>query len=599
MRKGFVIILLFIVSFPTISFAQNLIEEEINAKEIIDHIQYLASDELEGRFTGSEGCYAAGEYIKNEFESYGLTPLFGDSFFQKFPFIEKADLTENNFLTIIIAGKEKNLELETEYITAPFSGTSDLESEIVFVGYGLSVPSLEYDDYKGVDVKDKIVMAMRYHPQHDNPMSKFDMYASFRQKASTARDKGAKGIIFVNPYEPLNDDKLTNLKYDGAAGITDFAVVQMKREFVDQIFKSNDLDFAEYQKGIDDEMKPASFTFLELSAKLKTEVVYVEKMGRNVGAILEGNDPELKNEYIVIGAHYDHLGLGQTSSRYRGPEKLIHNGADDNASGTVGVIELAEKFASIKNEIKRSIIFTTFSGEELGLLGSSYLVRNFPKPIENVTAMLNMDMIGRLDEENNLTVIGTGTSSVWKNLLTEKNVNNFKLTFNEDGFGGSDHMPFVTKGIPALFFFTGIHEDYHMPDDDTEKIIEEKQELIVKYVFNIGYEIANKPERLDYVKVEKKTRPGGMGRSKIKVGTIPEFSYQGAGYKISGVTEGSPAQKAGLQAGDIMIKFAGKQVDSIYDFMGAMNGVKAGDTVDIVVLRDGEEMTFKAELKAN
>jgi Zn-dependent M28 family amino/carboxypeptidase len=286
--------------------------------------------------------------------------------------------------------------------------------------------------------------------------------------------------------------------------------------------------------------------------------------------------------------------MGGEGSLYRGDEAQIHNGADDNASGTTGVLELAEKFASVKSQLKRSIAFFTFSGEELGLLGSNYLVNNLPFPVEASIAMINMDMIGRL-KDSSLIVYGTGTSSNWKEILNKDNVYGFKLTFNDEGFGPSDHSSFYGKKIPVLFFFTGTHEDYHKPSDDADKINYTGEKEILDYVFNIAMDIDSNPERPDYLLVEKK-EGGQMFVRKVYVGTVPDFASNVDGYKISGVSEGSPAQQAGLQGGDVIISFGGKKISNIYDFTYALGDFVPGDIVDVIVKRGTEEITFKIKL---
>ncbi len=418
-----------------------------------------------------------------------------------------------------------------------------------------------------------------------------------RRKASIAKDKGAKGIIFVNGFKPAEDDNLVEFKYDRSAGIDDFPAVHVKRDFADKLIAANGKNFKEIQAEIDNTKKPNSFLITDGKANVETEVIYNNGVGRNVVGWIEGSDPELKNEYIVLGAHYDHLGYGEVGSLYRGDDILIHNGADDNASGTTGLLELAEKFASDPSQIKRSIIFMAFSGEELGLLGSIYIVNNSPVNIENIAAMLNMDMIGRLNEDTVLNVIGVGTSTNFKSMLEEKNSYGFNLSFTDDGFGGSDHQSFTNKNIPVLFFFTGTHEDYHKPSDDTEKINFAGQENIVKYVYDVTVELSNTKAKPDYVQVKREAPRAGYG-GKVYVGTVPEFGYEGKGFKLSGVSDGGPAQLAGLQGGDIMIKFGKKDLENIYDFMYAMSEYSPGDEVDVVVLRDGEEKTFTLKLQS-
>lgn len=597
-RLSILLVILFVLSIQ----AQNKIHKtEITPEEIKANVFYLASDAMKGRFTGSPEERIAGDYIKNEFQLYGLKPAFNGSWFQEFPFVEKVVMTKANSLTFDTKGKKENLKPGKDFITVAYSGKGKANGELVFAGYGISAPKLNYDDYDGIDVKGKIVVVMRYHPEHDSSKSEFEKYASFRNKATVAKEKGAAAIILVNGFEPKNDDDpLMELRYDGAPAMKDIAVQNVKRSFVDDLFKSEGLNFSEEQKQIDASKKPSSFLFRYSKASLTAEVKEIEKKGRNVAGMIEGSDPVLKNEYVVIGAHYDHLGIDQLkeSSMYKGKEPMIHNGADDNASGTSGLLEVAEKFAAMKGLLKRSIIFAAFSGEELGILGSTYMANNFPVDIKNVTAMLNMDMIGRLNEENSLTIIGTGTSSLWKDLLNKKNNYGFKLGMNDGGSGGSDHQSFSNKNIPVLFFFTGTHSDYHKPTDDADKINTIGEASVANYVFEIAIAVDQLDKRPEYVKVEEPAARAGGGRTRVTVGTVPEFGYNGTGYKISGVTEGSPAAKAGMKAGDIIIKFATKTVGNIYDFMYAVQDFKAGDKVDIVALRDGKEMTFNVELIA-
>jgi aminopeptidase YwaD len=596
------IVFLLIITVTLALNAQNKIHNpEITPEEIKANIYFFASDDLKGRFTGSPEEEKAGEYIQGEFEFYGLKPLFGESWIQEFPFIEKIELTSSNELEFEINGQNEELALYEDFITAPFSGKTKLSGQVVFAGYGISAPMLNYDDYAGLDVNGKIVLVMRYNPEHDSSRSDFDRYSSFRQKAITAREKGAAGIIFVNGYAPKNDDDpLMSLHYDGAAPINDFAVLQVKRNVAEKILRSQSIDFAAIQKQIDETKKPASSVLQNVKTELETETEAIEKTGHNIGGILEGNDPVLKNEYIVIGAHYDHLGIDQLkeSSMYKGKEPMIHHGADDNASGSSGLLEVAEKFGEIKSQLKRSIIFLAFSGEELGILGSTYFTNNSPIDLKNVAAMLNMDMIGRLNEEKNLTVIGSGTSSEWHNLLNSKNSYGFKLGFNESGTGGSDHQSFTNKNIPVLFFFTGTHSDYHKPTDTADKINNEGETKVVQYVFDIASSLNLQDKRPNFVKVAEPANQQRMTKSRVTVGTVPEFGYNGKGYKISGVTEGGPAAKAGLKPGDIIIKFGKKAVANIYDFMYVIGEYKAGDKADVVVQRDGNEITLNVELMA-
>ena len=585
-----------LVLFCSISlFAQNISNPEITTEEINSHISYLASDELKGRDSGSDEILEAAEYIADEFAEYGLKPAFEGDYFQEFPFIKTIELTNNNNLTFNLNGKEISPKLRDDYITVPFSGNAEVNAQLVFAGFGISAADLEYDDYAGIDVKDKIVIVFRNTPEPNVPHSEFDEFSPLRKKASVARDKGAAAIIFINPYdENKTSDDLVEFTFDRGGSITGFSVVSIRRNIIEDILKEEGINLKEVCNKIIETKKPSSIELKNSLAKISTEVKEVEAISWNIGGILEGNDPVLKNEWIIIGAHFDHLGMGGEGSLYRGDEAQIHNGADDNASGTTGVLELAEKFASVKSQLKRSIAFFTFSGEELGLLGSNYLVNNLPFPVEASIAMINMDMIGRL-KDSSLIVYGTGTSSNWKEILNKDNVYGFKLTFNDEGFGPSDHSSFYGKKIPVLFFFTGTHEDYHKPSDDTDKINYTGEKEILDFVFNITMDIDSNPERPDYLLVEKK-EGGQMFVRKVYVGTVPDFASNVDGYKISGVSEGSPAQQAGLQGGDVIISFGGKKISNIYDFTYALGDFVPGDIVDVIVKRGTEEITFKIKL---
>ncbi|MEE9450501.1 MAG: M28 family peptidase [Ignavibacteriaceae bacterium] len=593
-------LLIIFLSFGFVAqfFAQTIDSPEITAAEIQAHINYLASDELKGRDTGTEQCLEAARYIENEFKKYGLLPFFDESYMQEFPFISAIQLTDNNALAITLPNTELNPVLHKDYITVPFSGNADVDAEIVFAGFGISAPELEYDDYENLDVEGKVVVVLRNHPDQDNPHSEFDKFSPLRKKSSVARDKGAVGIIFVNGYEEFKQgDDLVDFTYDRGGAVTGFAIANVKREIIEEIFNSKGMSFKTHNENIIAEKKPASFIFENANAKLSTGVEEIETISWNVAGFIPGNGLKYANEYVVLGAHFDHLGMGGSNSLYQGDNPQVHNGADDNASGTTGLLELAEKFASVQDKLNRSILFVAFSGEEYGLLGSSYFVNNMPINADQVATMINMDMIGRLNDEKSLIVYGTGTSTDWKDVLNDINVYDFSLTFNDDGYGPSDHSSFYAKEIPVLFFFTGTHTDYHKPSDDADKIEAAGEEIVLKYIFDLTSFIDRLIESPVYLLVEKKDM-GQMPGRKVWVGTIPDFAGEVDGYKISGVSEGGPAQLAGLQGGDIIIKFGEKKITNIYDFTYALADFVPGDKVVVVVKRGEEELTFELTLRS-
>jgi len=595
--KKFIIYSILCLSITACNYTQN--NPKITSREVKEFITFLASDSLKGRFTGTKEAESAANFIMRDFKKSGLKPLFKKSYFQEFPFISSISYSGKNYCEIDLNKAKLTPILNTGYAAAPFSGNAEVNGNLVFAGYGISAPDLKYDDYKDIDVKGKIVIIMRYHPDLDSPHSNFEKYSPYRYKARIAKEKGAAGVIFVNGFSPKDDeDKLMPLTYDGAAGMENFPVVQVKRNYINSILIEEGIDFTTYQKNIDSTKTPASFELKFSKVKISTSLDFNKAKGINVAGWIEGSDPKLKNEFIVIGAHYDHLGFGETGSLYRGKEKLIHHGADDNASGTAGVMELAEQFATNKKLLKRSVIFICFAGEELGLLGSEYFVKNSPIETEKMISMLNLDMVGRLNDENSLIVYGTGTSSVWKKLLNEENKKyNFKLSFNDEGYGPSDQTSFYGKQIPVLFFFTGTHTDYHRPSDVATKINFTGEVKILDFVSDLALSIIGNKNKPDYINVPVKD--SGRARTfKVYLGTIPDFSYQGSGYKINGVNDGSPAQKGGIKAGDVMVSFGGKNIANIYDYTYALGEFKPGDIVDVIVKRDGKEIKLKVELGA-
>lgn len=589
------LILVFIVSCSTLKIPQT--NPDIDQKDLFSHLSFLASDELKGRGTGTPEIDKASEYLAKYFKNLGLKPKGEDGYFQKFKVTTDLKLKENNSLFVKLNSQEINFTLKVDYQPTGFSGNGSVEGELVFAGYGIEAEDLGYNDYSDIDLKDKIALIMRYSPEGDKPDTKFGFKVQSNFKVSVAKNKGAKAVILFTGPNTVENDKLISLVPDPAAMNAGIPVVSINTEKAKEIFEKAGLDLLAIQKGIDSLQKPNSFRLQSSNAKVTVELEPVIKETRNVIAFLEGNDPQLKNEIVVIGAHYDHLGMGGRGSLASSKEPQVHNGADDNASGTSGVLELAEYFSARKNQLKRSLLFILFSGEELGLLGSKHFVDNPTVPINQIVAMINMDMIGRLNE-NRLTVYGTGTSPKWKPLLNKLNSDSsFKFNFIDGGFGPSDHSSFYSKNIPVLFFFTGTHQDYHKPSDDVDKINFVGMEKVLKLVSGVVTDLVSNPEKIEFTKVQGEAPQQGRRMNiRVYVGTIPDYSEQVEGFKIAGVNDGSPAEKAGLKAGDIIIKFGDKPVKNIYDYMYAMQGYKPGDKVDVVVLRNGQEVKVVIEL---
>jgi aminopeptidase YwaD len=569
----------------------------ITAEDIIGHIEYLASDELEGRRSGTEGGEKAAAYIAREFQRYDLEPVGDDgSYFQSFDFVFDVRLGSENHVSVMTEGEARNYRVEDDFLPLAFSENGIVEGDVVFAGYGISATDLEYDDYEGIDVTDKIVIILRYGPEGDDPKSDYDKYTPARYKAMTAREKGAAALLFVTGPESYEEDELIPMKYDASVQSSGIVAVSIKRDLAEEIFERNGRDLRLTQQSIDSTKIPQSFALPDVRFSIQSDVLQERRETSNVVGLLEGNDPDLKEEIIVIGAHYDHIGLGHHGSR--APDRIgeIHNGADDNASGVATVLELAEAFTRERVALRRSMLFCCFGAEEIGILGSSYYVNHPLVALDKTVAMINMDMVGRLTE-NTLIVNGSGSAVQWDSLLTYFNESfQFDLSLKKSGYAPSDNTPFYAKEIPILFFFTGAHDDYHTPSDDVEFINAEGQERIVKYVHSIAMNVDTSLVKPQLAKIEGEKEPSEATGFRVALGTIPDFAADVEGVKLAGVKEGGPAEAAGIQAGDIVVRLGDKDITNLYDYAYALGEHKPGDVVEVVVIRNGEKLTFSVTL---
>lgn len=573
---------------------------EISKDDIIKHIKYLSSDELEGRFPGSNGDILAEKYVVKEFESYGLKPAGDNGFLEPFEMVTELKLGEKNYFNTTQNGATTRYQEGDEFVPYGFSDNKIASGELAFVGYGITAPELGYDDYKDkdgnlLDLKGKIVVMMRYAPPSNDPHSNpFSKYENTRYKTLPARESGAAGMILISGYDSDPDDKLAKLRFDNSLSNAGIPVINSKRNIIEKIFQSYGYNFKDVEKGINESGKPNSFILKGTNSEFLTDVIQVKITTNNIIGKIEGSDPVLKKEVVLIGAHKDHLGYGsQYGSLYEGNDRLIHHGADDNASGTSAVLELAQKFASNKNLTKRTMVFMLFNGEEAGLLGSAYFTKSQLFKDMNVVSMINLDMVGRLTD-NKMNIGGTGTSSLWSNLIDSLNKTyNFNLNKQADGFGPSDHASFYTQNVPVLFFFTGNHPDYHKPSDTWEKINSEGEEAITKMAYDIAVTMADYPNKIDFIKVVTNNDNKTMGNIRVYIGTIPDYSSQAEGMEITGVKAGSPAEKGGLQGKDVIIKFGKHDIKNVYDYTYALAEYKPNEEVDVVVKRNGEVVNLK------
>ncbi len=567
-----------------------------SAKEFLKrHVSYLASDELEGRKSGSKGNNKAAQYIADEFAKIGLLPL-GDNntYFQNFEVVSELQLGKKNTLEFVLGTKKTSYTVRKEFQPLGFSLDTTVSGKLVFVGYGISAQDLQYDDYAGIDVKNKIVVALRGTPDDDNPHSQFGKFGALQYKAMQARQSGAIGLIVVSPTSEDSADKLIRLKYDNSFSNSGIAAVNVTRTVVNSWFPEKGLNVDSLQASIDRNKQPNSFALEKSSISLSTEVIEIRKPTQNVIGILKVPHA-ISDEHLIVGAHFDHLGYGGEGSGSLKPfSNEIHNGADDNASGTSAMIEIARNLSVKKETLKRHIVFMGFSGEEMGLLGSSHYTKSPLLPLEQAVTMINLDMVGRL-KENKLIVQGTGTSMNWETMLQSLNTDStFHLAFVKDGFGPSDHASFYSKNIPVLFFFTGVHEDYHKPSDDFDKLNYDGMENIVTFVSTIATVIDTTSAKPQFQKTQMQMASAGSGRGfRATLGTIPDYSEGVVGFKISDVRESSPAAKAGMKGGDIIVKLGKYDIKSIYDYMYVLEGFKPGEEAEVIFQRGREKITAK------
>ncbi|MBN1633876.1 MAG: M28 family peptidase [Ignavibacteria bacterium] len=584
--------------FDSLEFFRN---NEITKEEIYYHIKYLASDELEGRAPGTEGDHLAQKYITDEFNRYSLEPAGDSAYIQFFTLKSKITFSNDNRFSVSYKQTKNIFEIEEDYIPYKFSGNADISGELVFLGYGIN--SEKYNDYQNINVKDKIILIFSDVPETETQGFKGEYkYSQIRYKISDAVSAGVKGVIVIyGPSRICDEDYLPNFVYDDfSTGKISVPVIHCKTNIFKRIFSEIGLDLNKIQQEIDKTQMPNSFALKGISATIKTESILSETKTGNIIGFIKGSDPELNNQVIVVGAHYDHLGNIYDALSGNTRKKEIHNGADDNASGTAGVMELAQKISANRENFRRSFLFMLFGAEEKGLIGSDFFTKSPLFEKYNIVSMINLDMIGRL-KDNMLIINGTGTSDEWNSLLDNINTKyNFKTSYIPDGLGGSDHTSFTLKKIPVLFFFTGIHGDYHRPSDDYWLINTEGQKMILEFVYDVLENISNSEKAVQFSEGKKTENKPEKERGGLKVyfGSVPDFSYSGEGFKLLAVKEGGPAQKAGLLGGDIVIKFGDKDIKDIYDYTNALGNHKPGDEVEIIVLRDGKEMNFKAKLES-
>jgi len=570
---------------------------ELSAARYLEQVKYLASDEMKGRGDGSPELDKAADYIASQFRLWGLRPM-GDSnsYFQRFEITTGTLAGRKTELQV----NRTSLKVNEDFVPIPFSNTAVFDGPLVFAGYGITAPELQYDDYQSIDATGAIVLVLRHQPQETQDRSPFNssQHNTFINKAINAKQHGARGIIFITD---LNHEDEEVGRATRGADTDDLGIpaVHAKRAPLLKLFVDAGKDLGMIQKKIDTNLQPQSFE-LPVRAHIATDIVRTRKTVKNVVAGITGSDPTLQNEWVIVGAHYDHLGLGDRNSLAPSQIGQIHHGADDNASGTAGVLELSRLAAMNKDEWKRSVLFITFAGEETGLLGSSYFANHPTIPLKNTMAMLNMDMIGRLNNDR-LFIGGVGTSPGFRSWLEELNNSvHLHLDYSDSGYGASDHMSFNAKKLPVLFFFSGLHTDYHKPTDTSDKINASGAVRVLSLVYLTLDKVATNAGRLEYAEVQQ-PRPsaaGSGGGYGPYFGSVPDFRDDLKGVLFADVQNNSPAAKAGLKQGDLLVGFDGKPIENLYDFTYALRSKKPGDVVSVVVKRDSQNVKVDVTLEA-
>ncbi|MCU1328155.1 MAG: peptidase [Bryobacterales bacterium] len=611
--------------FTTAAFAQTF-----DATRYISHIKVLASPEMKGRATGSPELEKAAQYIAGQFKADKLKPVPGTKgYLQPFQVTTSAKVGKQNQLEVQFPVQLQETHGPNVTQTSTFNSKADLKPQkdfqplnfsasgkatglLVFAGYGITAKEYSYDDYANLDVKDKFVLVLTHEPQELDEKSvfagkAFTDHSQLYSKAANAKAHGARGIVYLRDLQnhKADADKLDPFgRADGPAE-AGILCLQITAEAATPLFAAAGKKVDDIITQIDADLKPQSFAFPGTELHANIEVERAVKTVNNVLAYLPGET----NEYIIIGAHYDHLGLGDQHSLAPSLAGTVHPGADDNASGTAGVIELARYFAgrsSSGKPLKRGILFMTFAGEELGLLGSGYYATHPLLPLANAVTMINLDMVGRV-REGKLFVGGAGTGTTLRpDLDSILPKHPLKVDYSDNsGYGSSDHTSFTARQVPVLFFFSGLHGDYHKPSDTWDKIDGPQSIEVLKLIAEVTEKINADTQRPTFVRVEPKADPhsgaagpvsGSGGGYGPNFGSIPDFAEPPKGVRFADVKEGSPAALAGLKAGDILITFGDKDIANLYDFTYALRSHKPGDEVLVEVLRKDKKLAVKVTL---
>lgn len=567
---------------------------------IMSLVRALADPRMEGRGAGTAGLDSAAALIAREMQRLGVRPGGEDgTYFQHFEVTIGVEVGD----PCAIEAGGRRWEVGDHFQPLGLSNNGTLRAPLAFAGYGITAPGYDYDDYAGLDVRDKVVLVLANEPGEMDSTSRFDgsintPHAELRTKAINAREHGALGLLVVNGPLHHAGEPLSRPRRDGGGYMTSGLVAGfVSEEVAAALLRPAGLGLAELQRMIDGATRPRGAVLPE-SATVTVTLRRTRAAIRNVVGWIPGRDT---TRTLVVGAHYDHLGYGGETSLV--PDARVpHLGADDNASGVAAMLAVARAWTprgAAGPQPVHNLVFCAFAGEELGLVGSSHYVDGPIRPLESVEAMINMDMVGRL-RQNRLMVMGTGTAAEFPALLANVNADGggFELKTSSDGYGPSDHSSFYKRRVPVLALFTGSHTDYHKPSDSADRVDAQGLGRVARFAGDL-VDSLDRRARPTWQQAKADSGVGriaGGGGYGAYLGTIPDYMQTEGGVLLSGVRTGSPADSAGLRAGDVIVKFDGVRVDNIYDYTFALRSRKPGQRVRITVRRDGREQDRVAAL---
>ncbi len=565
-------------------------QPNITDKELASTIKILSSEEFQGRKPGLPGDSLAAHFIAEKFKKSGIKMLYNKGY-QPVKLITGFKFGKENHLT----SAQRTFDLGSDFEPLFFSANKSFAGKLAIAGYGItfSTDSLKWDDYQNFQAENSWVLIFDGIPDHLQQNKEILKQSDLRTKVLNAIDHHAGGILIVTADFNTSGATKTAI-FDKNSAAYAVPVMKISQKTADLILDKQ-LSFTEIENRIKKDQKPY-FKLTDITVQGEASVLPKITITQNIVGMVPGRDPKLAEEFIVVGAHYDHLGFGGAGSGSRMPDTVaVHHGADDNASGVAAVIELAQKFSHEKSN-KRPILFVAFTAEEFGLIGSKAFVKEPPYSLKKADAMFNFDMVGRLDSAKDLTIGGVGTA-LESNALVDNLVHGFNLKISKEGYGPSDHASFYGENIPVIYFTSGVHDQYHTPKDTYDRININGEKMITENAYLLIKEVANRSKRLTYQESGPKAGISTRTDLKVSLGIIPDFAgTEKGGMRIDGVTPGKPASKAGLLKGDIIIAIDGKKVGSIYDYMARMKAYSPVQIISVDVMRGTEKKVFLVTL---